>query len=82
MLKPKDKAALAMPDTKVVQTEMTPELREKWMRVSLKVMKLLQEETKNPLEAYSVLRFIIASMEDTYDIRGFVSVNKDDGAPA
>jgi hypothetical protein len=73
-------AALQKPDTKAVTIEMTPELREKYHRVTGKVVELLRAETEGPMEAYLVLQFVLHAFEDRYGIRGGVIVENGDQA--
>ena len=63
-------AALGQPDTKAIAIPMTPELRDKYKRVSGEVIDLLKRNTKGPVEAYMILQFVQHAFEDAYDIRG------------
>jgi hypothetical protein len=52
----------------VVMLDMTPELKEKFKRISLEIVELLQREL-NPLEAAAVLQFVLDGMKECYDIK-------------
>lgn len=72
------KAALEQSDSKAVMTEMTPELKEKFARVSGQVIDLLKANTSSPVEGYMVLQFCMHAFEDGYGIRGGVIVENDE----
>lgn len=74
----KTKAALQRADSKGVGFEMTPELREKFCRVSTELVDFIKARTTGPLEAYAILRFVCDGFESTYDIRGSTMISKKD----
>ena len=74
----KTKAAMKMPDSKTVAFEMTPELREKFSSVASQLLDFLKARTSGPVEAYAILRIVCEGFESTYDIRGSITISKDD----
>ena len=70
--------ALQQPDTRAVTIEMTPERKEKYSRIAGKLIDLLKAECEGPLEAYMVLHFTAAALEELQGIRGGVIVENED----
>jgi hypothetical protein len=75
----KSQAALRQSDTQGVALVMTPEFKEKTKRLADQIIDLLKAGTEGPIEAYMVLQFIVRGFEDSYDIRGSVIVENEDG---
>ena len=71
-------AALADPETRKKVIEVTPELKEKYSRVALRLDDFLRERTSGPMEAYMVLQFLVQAFEEAYGIRGVIIVGDDD----
>jgi hypothetical protein len=71
-------APLKEQDIRGVKIEITPELREKFERVSHEIIDLLRAKTIGPLEAYAVLRFVMDGLEEVCGIRGAVIANHDE----
>ena len=61
--------ALRESDTEAVAIEMTPELKQKFSRISGEVIDLLRAKTEGPIEAYILLKFIQHAFEEHYGIR-------------
>ena len=76
----KAEAALRQEDTRMVHLEMTPEARAKFEGVTDEILHLLRTRTATPVEAYVVLHFLMKSFEDTYGIRGGLSVDRAENA--
>lgn len=75
----KTAAAMQAPDTTAVPIELTPEMKAHFSRISNQIVDLLKANTKTPMEAYMVLHFIMASLEEIYGIRGALAVTGEDG---
>jgi hypothetical protein len=58
------------PDKGVVLVEMTDEVKERISRIACEMIDELIKRTKGPHEAYMVLHFLMAVMEERYGIRG------------
>jgi hypothetical protein len=73
------RAALQQPDTKVVAIEMTPERKERYQRASGLIVDTLKANTNGPVEAYILLKCVIAGFEEAYGIRGGIIVGHEEG---
>jgi len=76
-LDPKVAEALSRPDSEAVLVEMTPALKEKYIRVCDMVGDLLRAQCEGPLEAYMILHFVQHGFEERYGIRGGLTISKD-----
>jgi len=63
--------------TSAMEIPLTPELREKMREITDQIIDLLQANF-DPMEAYSLLHMLIASMRNTYGIQDIqlVELNK------
>jgi hypothetical protein len=75
---PNAKAALSEPGIRKKTIEMTPELKEKYKRVSDELDDFLRARTSGPMEAYMVLQFVVHAFEECYGIRGGIIIGDDD----
>ena len=66
------KKALRDPDTKVLAIEMTPERKERLQKITDAIADHLIRITNGPLEAYMAVSFLMQSLEETLEARGFV----------
>jgi hypothetical protein len=71
-------AALSDPDTRAKTIELTPELKEKYTRVSHELDDFLRARTSGPMEAYMIMQFVVQAFEECYGIRGGIIVGDDD----
>jgi hypothetical protein len=71
-------AALRDPSTKAKLVELTPELKERIMRISDEMIEEVVKRTKGPAEAYMVMYFVMQSLEQMSGIRGAVVTGSDD----
>lgn len=62
---------------KAAMFEMDEARREKFKRVSSKIVDLLRAEMESPIEAYMLLQFVRDGFEQLYGIRGSVVYGKD-----
>jgi exonuclease III len=79
-MKINDKAAAALqdPDTQAVSFEMTPERREQFKLIGKSIIDILRANTRGPLEAYSILHFLMQGFEESYGIRGGIVMEHSD----
>lgn len=71
-LSPKEIAdMLADSKTKAVAIDLTdPKTKARYQKISEAVIDLLRERTNGPMEAYMILRFVVQTLEEAYDIKG------------
>jgi hypothetical protein len=55
--------------SKVLYIDMTPERKAQWGRVTSEIIDLLKREFPSPIEAHAVLKIVLESMQQTYDIQ-------------
>ena len=58
-----------MSEPQVLYIDMTPERKAKWKRASDELIALMKREFDSPIEAAAVLKFVLESLQQTYDIQ-------------
>lgn len=74
----KAQAALQQPGTQAATFEMTAELKARFSVIGGQVIDILRCNTSSPMEAYMLLHFVMKGLEETYDIRGGIIMEKGD----